>query len=308
MTRLCSATAAIGLAAFVALRPAALGGVGQSTAIQLEGDLSVRDRAGRAVGGLPMDQFDIRLNGEPVAWRFASPRVRDFILLLDYSTSMYGGRALQGQATSDGQVTSQCLSWIADTTWMSLLGKAMAPGDRSRVASFGSSGKVAKFTSTAADFETTLRDVHQPGGPSPLWDALYGLPDFLDRLSRGRPIALLVTDGFATADQRSFAEAVARVASSPLTIYTTADRCGLDFAEDDTALSPRQALSEVARATGGRLLETAKGVRPANVMDQLLDDLAKHYRIEVTIPAAATERPAVRTIRPNTQVVARWSR
>jgi hypothetical protein len=92
------------------------------------------------------------------------------------------------------------------------------------------------------------------GGRSPLWDVLYNLCDRFDRTA-ATPIVILVTDGRANANEHSFAEAVHRLKTAGVRVFTVT-RLEVHRKPDP---DPSERLRELASATGGQHLAFTPG-------------------------------------------------
>jgi hypothetical protein len=277
---------------------------------QMVATVSVRDRGGNPIGDLAASSFTVTQNGRPITWRVTDPAPRDFLLLLDHSGSQSGGIGIDGAYSSDdgrsvrGQALAQRFgSWSARVARQ--LGDGLGAGDRARVASFGDSGRISGYHQSGESLAGAITAVRQTDAASPMWDAVFGLPDVFRSADHMQPVVLVVTDGLGTANTRSHAEALHRVGDSSVMVYSTATRIGLDANDrDSTVLSPRFALRSLADATGARLFETG-GTTP-DVAGALLSDLSRTYTLAIGPVDITAGLPAIGVSRNNATVVVRW--
>ena len=94
------------------------------------------------------------------------------------------------------------------------------------------------------------------GGRSPLWDALYHASGRLEQAAGARVI-ILVTDGRANANERSFAEAQQRLIAAAVRVFPVTR----DDEERRERLNPDpvEKLRQLAAATGGEHLTWRRG-------------------------------------------------
>lgn len=261
---------------------------------------AVRDRSGGAMAGLSAADFELILDGQPAQFEIEPRTPRRFLLLLDFSTSMFGGANIHGESSSDDavHVTGSRLESLW-TDWARrgarALGAGLRPGDRARLGSFGAAGIVTPMADSAEALDAAWPLIRQGDGPSPIWDAVDSGVATLSA-GDGQPVMILVTDGRATTSVRGFDEVLARAVRSSVTIYTTGPTAGLDRRLGDaTALDPQTALDTLAQRTGGRLLVPGRGTDFADVVKRILDDLGKQYTF--LVPSAEPKGPAAVDLR-----------
>ncbi len=175
------------------------------------------------------------------------------------------------------------------------------PGDEIAVASFA--GGRIQVEVPFTDSLTTLREsaaAWQGYGTTALHDAVSLLPDISAEGSRGKRVAVLVTDGQDNASRLSSAQAVELVRRARIPVYVLGLRAfrpgSGKSAREESADSVRYAdlLSSLAERTGGRYFELTTGGAPATqraghrsdkvatAVDQILDDLRLRYILAVT--------------------------
>ena len=128
--------------------------------------------------------------------------------------------------------------------------------DEVRVATFGERFLISPaWLRTPKELLQAFNGIMQSGGPSPIWDALYQTVGVLEE-APGKRAVLLISDGRASGNVRSFQEALARVRDSRVIVYVAA----LDAAYNreinkDRPGDPTERLRALARATGGGYAE-----------------------------------------------------
>lgn len=146
--------------------------------------VTVRDRDGRLVKGLPRGTFEVYDDGvrQPVT-QFTSERVPVSLgLLLDVSDSMFGQRIKDARAAVDR-----------------FLFELLNPSDEFFVLAFNHEARfLTGWTSSPAIVRRALEDVRPWGGTAEYDAVLASLPVFTKR-SKPRASLLLITDGADTA-------------------------------------------------------------------------------------------------------------
>lgn len=250
----------------------------------------VRNRASRPVTGLQPSDFVVRIDGRPVQVSFVPAPSRTFLILMDFSSSMFGGSAVHGEWHSDNprSVTGSKLG-VVTREWarrgIVALGGQLQSGDRIRLGSFGARQLLTEPLSRPEDISgPAWSSILQSDGPSPIWDAVASAVGHLSD-GRTRPIVVLVTDGRAAGSHLGFHEATELAVRSSVTVFTTRPNAALEERFGDRSfLDPRTALETLAARTGGRLLVPGLGSDFTQVVKQVLEDLGRHYTL--SIPAA----------------------
>jgi VWFA-related protein len=266
--------------------------------------VSVTTDTGSTVGGLTAGDFDVRVDGQPAAiQRVTAPPVPiTLVVLFDITSSMtmYGG--------------------IEDEIARSVV-PSLRAGDRARV------GAIANRLSLAPVFSSAPREILAAGrkamsvrredryGPSPIWDALKTSADALASES-GRRAILIVTDGRATGNAVSAADAVdAAVAAEAVVEVLSENRTSFyrQGAEQSyVRVRTGYVLEELARLTGGLILPsdpkpTADLPPASEAIPRLINDVREMYSIEIAQPgpAGSAHRVEVRVKRGGLAVRAR---
>lgn len=139
---------------------------------------TVNDREGRLVPDLDKNAFQILDNGRPAGITVFSNEVQSITVavMLDMSNSMRGKFV---------RVRESTLSLVA----------ALAPGDRTRIGTFGTEVAISPLLTGDKDVLTRiLQEELWPGGGTPLWKAIDVAMTSLARES-GRRVVLMLTDG-----------------------------------------------------------------------------------------------------------------
>lgn len=264
-----------------------------ATQDQTEIAVVVRDRSGRAVDGLKAGDFTLLIDGASVPFRLEARGPRTFLVLLDFSSSMFGGTAVQGSWHSDNAtgVTGSRLG-VVTREWarrgLQSLSERLRAGDTIRLASFGAGFTVTPPQTDSAGVMRVFPSVFQSDGPSPIWDVVDAGIRLLSQ-EDGRAVLILLTDGQPTASWRGFAEAADAAATSRVTIYTTAPPAAFEEqTRDRTALDPRSALETLASRTGGRLLTSGPGAAFTDAANKIVNDLDQQYTLVTPVRASAT--------------------
>ena len=140
---------------------------------------TVTDMAGRLVGDLTRDQFDVTDDGKPQTIVTFANDIQPItvVMMLDRSGSMVGNFGLVEKAAE---------AFV----------ERLLPADKARIGSFSNRIEVdpAAFTGSKDELTAILRTELQEAGPTPLWNAVaVGMTALLH--VEGRRVVLVFTDG-----------------------------------------------------------------------------------------------------------------
>jgi len=245
---------------------------------------TVQGRDGRLVPDLTRDEFHVFEDGQERQLEVFdnTPQAITVAVMFDMSNSM------AGQLTKIRQSAGALI-------------KALAPGDRARIGTFGSEVAISPLLTGDKDvLQRILDEELWPGGPTPLWYATDQAMTTLDE-ETGRRVVLLFTDGD---DSRMFVPASKQSASRH------AERGG--FMVYVVGL-PRRKLSDQVRTlandTGGGHFIVRNEDDLAATFTRVVEELHQQYVLGFSSDLADGQSHTieVKTTRPGAKVRARKS-
>ena len=257
------------------------------TTFRTESDLvvlnvSVFDKDGNIIKGLPKSDFTVQENGEPQEIKvFRQEDVPISLgLVIDDSASMKEKR---------DRVNSAALAMV----------RASNPQDEVFVLNFNEDAQLAQdFTSDVKRLETSLR-VSRPSGQTAMRDALVvGLDHLRAHAKNDKKALLVVTDGednISIESQQRLVEAAQRL---DVIIYAI----GLLGAEQPaSARRARESLEELTRATGGRAWFPADVSEVERITPEIAHEIRNQYIVGYT-PTNTAQDGTYRKIRVQVNV------
>jgi Ca-activated chloride channel family protein len=222
--------------------------------------VTVVDKKGRLVAGLPRERFTVYDNGrrQEVAFFSNEDTPVSIALVIDDSGSMRGKM---------GQVIAATMAFAR---WSH-------PEDELFVIEFNDRVRDAlngrRITAAdAAELESALRTL-SPEGQTALYNALLDGLEHLEKSTQTRKVLVLISDGGDNASRAKFEDVLDRARRSNVTIYTI----GL-FDEGAPDTNPG-VLKRLAEATGGeRFLPKSPGI-----LMQACDQIAREIRSGYTL-------------------------
>ena len=254
----------------------------------------VRDKRGHVVSSLTRDQFEIRDAGQNrpiIDLQADATSPTSVALLMDGSGSMRMGPALEYSRV------------IADA----VLGSLDSKRDDAALLSFDT--RLVTLHDFSHDFAAIRRslDTVTGWGSTSLYDAIAGAAGIVGERTQNRRAIVVLTDGADTVSAYT-PEQVSLIASSidvPIYVFSLAPAQPMG-PNDTVTASRRNALGELAHATGGDLFvaDTPKAVEAG--IKRLVDDLRHQYLISFEASAfQGLRRIEVRTRRSELRVKSR---
>ena len=219
--------------------------------------VTVMNRDGQPVDGLPATEFEVRDNGRP-------QQVTKFELVRDLPLTL--GLTLD----TSGSMNASLIE--AKRAAMDFLAAVLTVRDRCFAVGFAERpGLLMPLTSDARALEMAFRDLPAIGSTS-LHDALiYSLYQF--RGVRGRKAMVLLSDGDDTSSLAAFEDALGFAQRSGVAIYTI----GLDIGA--ASLGIRGKLQKLAEETGGRTFFIEHAGELSGVYEQIERELRSQYLV-----------------------------
>jgi VWFA-related protein len=254
---------------------------GQQAVFSARSDLvvlhvTVTDRRGGYVTGLPRDAFRVFEEDQPQAISFLTDADTPVTvgLLIDSSGSMLANRELVIAAAAAFAEASHPQDEIF----------ALAFNERVRAAL----PEEEPFTSDVGTLRSALDRTIRARGRTALYDAVLAGLDYLGRGSRSRRVLVVVSDGSDNASRAAAEEVFQRAQASNAVIYTLALRDPAGVAQENPRL-----MRELARLTGG---ETYRPDRPREV-ETALREIARQIRHTYTIGFVPSHSPGDESFR-----------
>jgi VWFA-related protein len=256
----------------------------------------VRDRKGKVVKSLTRDDFEVLEGGQrvPILDLHAdgsSPAT--VALLVDGSGSMRFGGALDGSR----HISETLLRGLDDS--------------RDSAALFSFDTRLLTLRDFTSDFDILRSDLQRldSWGSTSLYDAIAGTAGIVAERARTRRAVIVFTDGGDTTSTYSPHE-VAVVASSidvPVYVFRFVSHGASATGDEDTK---EDALTALARATGGELFTGSDEEEIAAAVGRVLDELRHQYVFAFNGSDASGIRPVeIRTRQPKMKVTSRkWYR
>jgi Ca-activated chloride channel family protein len=245
--------------------------------------VSVTDKRGRAVSGLPREAFAVLEERRPQQISFFSSEDLPVTagLVIDNSISMFAARDL---------LIAGAVAFV----------DASHPGDEIFALAFNEHVRSAlppemPFTSDPVRLREALTDVITTRGRTGLYDAISAALEYTSRGVHRRKVLVLVSDGGDNASRTTLADVVARTQASNVVIYavTIVDPASTDakpkvmkrLAEDTggQVFSPRSA-REIDDALRRVAADIRKGYTIAYVPAVPADDVFRRLRVVVAAP------------------------
>ena len=221
--------------------------------------VTVKDKSGAYIGGLPREAFRILESGRPQTVTFFTNQDTPATigLLIDSSGSMQPHHELtMAAATAFADASHPQDEWFA----------------------LGFNESVRRVLPEAAPFTsktTVLAEALTRGlimrGKTALYDAISSGLDYLDRGQQERKVLVVVSDGGDNASSTTLRDLLAQVQSSNALIHTV----GLiDAASRD---SNPKVLKQIAQATGGNVFLPTDARQMTRVLMQIARDIRSSY-------------------------------
>jgi Ca-activated chloride channel family protein len=232
--------------------------------------VTVLDRNGALVTGLPREAFDVFEDGElQEITQFTNERVPvSLCVLLDVSDSMYGQRIQDAREAIE-----------------QFVGGLMDRGDEFSILAFNHQQHwLTRWTSDPADASRVLAPL-RPFGSTALYDAIVTVLPSMTVRNRERAAVLMISDGADTASDRTLRDVRSALLRSDAFLYAIAidppDRRPINVAVNAGALT------EITDQSGGhtQVVRSSGDLRVA--LDEIANELNSQYLIGYTSSRSA---------------------
>jgi VWFA-related protein len=232
--------------------------------------VTVKDKQGRYVNGLPRDAFDVFEDGKPQDVSFFTSEDAPVTvgLLVDNSGSMRGNHELVLAAATAFVERSNPHDEVFALTFNERVQAALP--------------NAMPFTSDVEVLRAALaRSVTSSQGRTALYDAIDDGIEYLAAGQYERKALIVVSDGGDNASETTFAQILSRIQESNVVIHAVAL---IDPVEPDA--NPKR-LRQLAEASGGMAFRPTDGRQVRDVLERVALDIRNAYTMGYT-PADST--------------------
>ena len=221
--------------------------------------VSVIDARGNSVTNLKLDDFELRVDGQPRALSEISrsqTTVR-LAMLFDNSGSLDTAREFEKQAA------------------MRFFRRVLRPSDEAAVYSIETESYLAQpLTKDIARLEQTIANFGKPEGATSLFDAIIDASGYL-RPYTGRRVLVIVSDGIETTSRSDFETTMHHVLGDDCQIFVV--QTGLYEGANLRALAAERRMEQLSGQTGGAVYMPKTIPELDSAFDQIAADLAQQY-------------------------------
>jgi Ca-activated chloride channel homolog len=226
--------------------------------------VTVRDRRGAYVEGLPQSAFAVVEDGQPQSVRFFTNTNTPATvgLLVDDSGSMFQHRALtiaSAAAFASASHPADQIFALAFNEYVTAVLPATAP-----------------FTRDGAVLRSALERTIKVRGRTALYDALVSGVEYLSRGSRDRKVLVVLSDGGDNASRATQDAAVQAAQSSNAVVYTIA------LIEAGSRDGNPRLLRELAQESGGEAFRPKDSRGISEALERIARDIRHTYTIGYT--------------------------
>jgi Ca-activated chloride channel homolog len=222
--------------------------------------VSVVDKRGNAVVNLKLDDFELRVDGEPrpLSELSRSETSVQLAMLFDNSGSLDAAREFEKQAA------------------IRFFRKVLRAKDEAAIYSIETDSYLAQpLTKDVVKLEQTIAMFGKPEGGTSLFDAIVGAASYLRPYS-GRRVLVIVSDGIETTSHISdFDFVVQHVLADDCQIYVV--QTGLYEGANLRALAAERRMEQLSGQTGGAVYLPKTTDQLDVAFDQIAADLAQQY-------------------------------
>jgi Ca-activated chloride channel family protein len=219
----------------------------------------VTDTRGKAVTDLTVDDFELRVDGQPKpigGLSHAETPVR-MVMLFDNSDSIRSSREFEKQAA------------------IRFFKSVLRPVDQAAIYSVGTVFDLAQpLTSDVSKLVRTIEQFDKPEGATKLLEAIAHAAEYL-RLSPGRKVLVIVSDGADTVSDITFDETLRRVLAADCQIYAV--QTGAFENANLVDLIAIRRLETFSDRTGGAVYVPKTNGELDTAFAQISSDLAQQY-------------------------------
>jgi VWFA-related protein len=222
--------------------------------------VSVIDKRGNAVVNLKLEDFELRVDGQPRPLSDlsrAETSVR-LAMLFDNSGSLDAAREFEKQAA------------------IRFFRKVMRRKDEAAIYSIETDSRLAQpLTSDVLRLEQTIAMFGKPEGGTSLFDAIVSASNYLHPYA-GRRVLVIVSDGIETTSHNTdFDFVVQRVLADDCQVYVV--QTGLYEGANLRALAAERRMEQLTSQTGGAVYIPKTTDQLDNAFDQIAADLSQQY-------------------------------
>ncbi len=220
---------------------------------------TVTDTRGKAITDLTVEDFELRVDGQPKpigGLSHAETPVR-MVMLFDNSDSIRSSREFEKQAA------------------MRFFKSVLRPVDQAAIYSVGSVfDLVQPLTNDVPKLVRTIENFDKPEGATKLLDAMVHAAEYL-RLSPGRKILVIVSDGADTISDTPYDETLRRVLAADCQVYAV--QTGIFENANLYDLMAVRRLETFSERTGGAVYIPKNNAELDTAFAQISADLAQQY-------------------------------
>jgi VWFA-related protein len=222
--------------------------------------VSVIDKRGNAVVNLKLEDFELRVDGEPrpLSDLSRSETSVRLAMLFDNSGSLDAAREFEKQAA------------------IRFFRKVMRRQDEAAIYSIETDSRLAQpLTSDVIRLEQTIAMFGKPEGGTSLFDAIVSSSAYLHPYT-GRRVLVIVSDGIETTSHNTdFDNVVQRVLADDCQVYVV--QTGLYEGANLRALAAERRMEQLTSQTGGAVYIPKTTDQLDNAFDQIAADLSQQY-------------------------------
>jgi VWFA-related protein len=239
--------------------------------------VTVNDRHGRYVGGLPNSAFNVLEEGRPQLIQFFQSEDAPVTvgLLIDNSGSMRGNRDLMLAAAEAFVTNSNPQDEVFALTFNETI-RAALPSD-------------APFTSEADVLRAALSGIIVPRGRTALFDAIAAGRQYLGMGRYERKVLVVVSDGGDNASHETFQHVLRQTEASNAVLYAVA------IADPLEPEARTERLEQLAQASGGLAFRPRDSHAVADVLKRVAVDIRSAYSLGY-VPSDTTGSSAFRRL------------
>lgn len=220
---------------------------------------SVVDFKGFAIGGLKLEDFELRVDGQlkPISDLTRTETSVRLVMLFDNSGSVDFAREFEKQAA------------------IHFFRKVMRATDEAAIYSVESESYLAQpLTRDVSKLERTIQGFGKPEGSTSLFDAIIDAAAYLRPYS-GRRVLVIVSDGIETTSRSDFEMTIKHVLADDSQVFIV--QTGLYDGANLRALAAERRMEQLAAQTGGAAYIPKSTADLEHAFQQIAADLAQQY-------------------------------